>query len=200
MMCFYDVSVRVLLCLLSAYLLGSLVWGALYSRLRGHGAPRDLPGGSGTYRQYGLGAALLVVAGDMLKGVAAVAIAQRWAPGWAWAATFSVVLGHCYPGFFGFCGGGGGIAPLLGALMLAAPRALAVTLLLALLLMPLYKRFLQPRLGLNVIPAVTVAALPLGALSAYWLGGLSAVLSGGAAVALRALQWLLEDAWGEGKS
>ena len=43
-----------------SYLLGSVVMGVLYSRARGADIrERDLPGGSGTYRQYGLGAALL---------------------------------------------------------------------------------------------------------------------------------------------
>ena len=44
-----------------SYLLGSVVMGILYSRLRGDDIrSRDLPGGSGTFRQYGRQAAVLV--------------------------------------------------------------------------------------------------------------------------------------------
>lgn len=184
-----------ILCLLAAYLLGSVVFGILYSRLRGQDVrAQDFPGGSGIYRQYGLGAALAVVAGDMLKGAAAVYLTQRFAPGWEWAATFAVVVGHCYPAFFGF-NGGGGIAPFLGAIALAAPRALGLMVLLSLVVMPTYKVFFQKKVGLNVIPAMSLVVLPLGIAGAYWLGGLAAVLAGGVGMALRSFQWLLQGEW-----
>ncbi|MFC6591874.1 glycerol-3-phosphate acyltransferase [Deinococcus lacus] len=104
-----------------AYLVGSVVVGILYSRLRGEDIrARDLPGGSGTYRQYGLSAALTVTALDILKGALATWPLHVLAPEWTWLAVGSAVLGHCYPLFFGGRGGGG-IAPLIGALAVAAP-------------------------------------------------------------------------------
>lgn len=175
---------------LAAYLLGSLSFGILYSRLRGGDIrDRDLPGGSGVYRQYGLGAAVLVVALDVLKGVLAVLIARAIDPDLTWIACAFVVLGHTYPVFFRF-DGGGGIAPLLGALGVVAPLPLAVMLLVAFAFMPLYKRFLQPALKIYPIPAATVLVVPIGLLLAVRFGGVWDLLAGGLAMFVRALQLL----------
>ncbi|GGK31138.1 glycerol-3-phosphate acyltransferase 2 [Deinococcus malanensis] len=173
-----------------SYLLGSLVMGVLYSRARGTDIrDRDLPGGSGTYRQYGLQAALLVAAGDILKGVAAALLARAIAPGEGWVAALFVVLGHCYPVFFGFRGGGG-IAPLGGALLVLAPLTLLGTLAAALVVIPLYRSLLQRRVGLNAVPVATAVAVPVGLLLSARYGGLPELLAGGAAMALRAVHLL----------
>ncbi|PYE51095.1 glycerol-3-phosphate acyltransferase [Deinococcus yavapaiensis] len=175
---------------IAAYLLGSLSFGILYSRLRGGDIrERDLPGGSGIYRQYGLAAAILVVALDMLKGVLAVLFAYAVAPDFTWLACAFVVLGHTYPVFYRF-DGGGGIAPLLGALAVVAPLPLAVMLIVALAFMPLYTRFLQPTFKIYPIPAATVLAVPLGLLLAARFGGVWDLLAGGLAMFVRALQLL----------
>lgn len=174
-----------------SYLLGSLVAGVLYSRARGEDIRgRDLPGGSGTYRQYGRRAALLVTALDILKGALAAALAQVLIPGATWIAVLGVVLGHCYPVYFRFQGGGG-IAPLLGALLVAAPLTLLGTLGAALLVIPLYRQVLQPRLKLNAVPVATVVAVPVGLLLATRFGGLSDLLAGGAVMGLRAAHLLI---------
>lgn len=175
-----------------SYLLGSLVAGVVYSRRRGDDIRgRDLPGGSGTYRQYGRGAAVLVSALDILKGALAVWLAAEVAPGSGALATFGVVLGHCYPVFFGWRGGGG-IAPFLGAMLVVAPWTILATLALALAVIPLYKATAQSRLRLNAIPFAAALALPVGALIAARLGGLGAFLAGSAAMALRAGHLLAE--------
>lgn len=187
-------AVRLALSTLIAYLLGSLVAGIVYSRWRGEDIRgRDLPGGSGTFRQYGRGAAVLVTLLDMLKGAAAVYLAHLLAPGWSQAgglAVAAVVLGHCYPLFFRFAGGGG-IAPLLGAMLVAAPRTTLLLLLFAALVMPLYRVTLQKRVGLNVIPFTTALTVPVGLLLAWRFGGFWELLAGGLAMALRAVHLLL---------
>lgn len=173
-----------------SYLLGSLVTGVLYSRARGADIlGRDLPGGSGTYRQFGRNAAILVTAGDILKGALAALLARALAPELTWLATLAVVLGHCYPLFFRFRGGGG-IAPLMGALLVAAPLTLLGTLAVGLALIPLYRTGLQGRLKLNAVPFATAVAVPLGLLLSLRYGGLAALLAGGAAMAVRAVQLL----------
>ncbi|SEJ75180.1 acyl-phosphate glycerol 3-phosphate acyltransferase [Deinococcus reticulitermitis] len=180
-----------------SYLLGSLVAGVVYSRLRGDDIrTRDLPGGSGTYRQYGRGAAVLVSLVDILKGALAVMLAEQIAPGSGWLATSGVVLGHCYPVWFGLRGGGG-IAPFLGALLVVAPWTMLATLALALAVIPVYRATAQARLRLNAIPFAAALALPLGALIATRLGGLGEFLAGSAAMALRAGHLLAE---GRGKA
>lgn len=178
---------------LVSYLLGSLVAGILYSRLRGEDIRgRDLPGGSGTYRQYGRGAAIAVTLADALKGALAVALARWIAPDFTWLATLMVVLGHCYPVLFRFRGGGG-IAPFLGALLVAAPLTLAGLLAFALAVIPVYKATLQPRLKLNAVPFATVVSLPVGALLAASLGGLPDLLAGFAVMGVRAVHLLRLD-------
>ena len=98
-----------------AYLLGSIPFGLLLTRL---GGTRDLRSvGSGSIGatnvlrtgRKGLAAATLLL--DLLKGLAAVVIAQwlfgRWSPdAVAWAAL-GVVVGHCFPVWLGFRGGKG---------------------------------------------------------------------------------------------
>ncbi|MFC3832173.1 MULTISPECIES: glycerol-3-phosphate acyltransferase [Deinococcus] len=174
-----------------SYLLGSLVAGVLYSRRRGEDIRgRDLPGGSGTYRQYGVGAAVLVTVLDIVKGAVAAGVGLILAPEATWVAMLGVVLGHCYPLYFRFQGGGG-IAPLLGALLVAAPLTLAGMVGTGLLLIPLYRATLQSRVNLNAVPFATAVAVPVGLLLATRYGGLSDLLAGGAAMAVRAAHLLV---------
>lgn len=174
-----------------SYLLGSLVVGILYSRLRGDDIRnRDLPGGSGTFRQYGRQAAMVVTLLDILKGVLATLLARWLAPDWTWLAVLGVVLGHCYPVFFRFRGGGG-IAPFLGAMLPAAPITILGTVAIALALIPIYKATLQPLLKLNAIPFVTAVGVIVGLLLASRYGGRAEFLAGSAAMGLRAIHLLL---------
>ncbi|WP_293913520.1 glycerol-3-phosphate acyltransferase [Deinococcus sp.] len=186
-------ALTTLLVLLAAYLLGSVVFGVIYSHFRGDDVRgRDMPGGSGMFRQYGLAAALLITVLDILKGVLAAYLALRFAPGWAWAAMFLVIIGHCYPVFFRF-NGGGGIAPMLGALLVTAPWTLLVMVSMSLIVMPLYKATIQKRVKLNVIPFMSAVVLPLSILASIWLGGTLALFAGGLGMAVRSLQLLIED-------
>ena len=178
------------LVVLAAYLLGSVSFGIVYSRLRGADIRgRDAPGGSGVYRQYGAGPAALVAALDLLKGALAVGLALWLAPAWTAPAVAAVVLGHTYPLFFGF-DGGAGVATLIGALLLAAPAALLGALLGAALFGALYRGALQKRLGFNVVPAATAVALPIGLACGWRFGGLADVLAGALALGVRAVQLL----------
>ncbi|ULH14923.1 glycerol-3-phosphate acyltransferase [Deinococcus sp. KNUC1210] len=180
-----------LLILLSSYLIGSLVFGILYSRIRGRDIRNaDLPGGSGTYRQYGLWPAIIVTALDILKGVAAVLLARAIAPEFVWLATLGVTLGHCYPLYFKF-DGGGGIAPFNGGFMAAAPLAATPTFILALLVIPVYKATLQPRLKINAIPFAAACMLIFGIVfSLIFHQGLAAFVAGAAVMVVRAVQML----------
>lgn len=177
--------------LLPSYLLGSLVFGVLYSRLRGRDIrDADLPGGSGTYRQYGLWAAIGVTALDIFKGVLAVVVTRRLAPGLEWLASLGVTLGHCYPAFFRLSGGGG-VAPFTGAFVAAAPLAALPTYTLTLLTIPLYRATLQSRLKLNAVPVASGLMLPIGVgFSLVFSQGLASFLGGAAVLVVRALHML----------
>ncbi|UQN07640.1 glycerol-3-phosphate acyltransferase [Deinococcus sp. QL22] len=174
-----------------AYLLGSLVAGILYSRALGQDIrDRDLPGGSGTVRQYGRWAGIAVTLADTAKGLAAVWLTQLVAPEWTAVAAFFVVLGHCYPVFFGFRGGVG-IGPFMGALLAVAPVTILGIVGMGLVIMPLYKATLQQRLKLNAVPFATVIVLPLGVLLALRYGGLPELLAGAAAMTIRTVHLMI---------
>src|SRR5688572_5123779 len=93
------------------YLLGSIPFGLLLTRLAGLGDVRSI--GSGNIGatnvlrtgNKGLAAATLLL--DALKGTAAVLIAWRWGFEPAMAAGLGAFLGHLFPVWLGFKGGKG---------------------------------------------------------------------------------------------
>ncbi len=132
--------------LVLAYLLGSLVGGLLFFReVRG----RDLPGGSGVFRQKGPWAALWVVLFDLGKGVLALLLTPEALRPYAGAA---LVAGHNWPLFFRFRGGGG-IAPSLGYFLAWFPRETLWATGLGLLVAGLYHAlWWRRRRGIYPIP------------------------------------------------
>lgn len=124
---------RYAIILLCGYLLGSISTGVLLSRLIGKGDVRKQgSGNSGTtnmLRVYGRGIALTTLAGDMIKGVAAVLLGFALAGGAYGSVScmrggllgaLGAVLGHDFPVFFGFKGGKG-IATSFGCLLVIFP-------------------------------------------------------------------------------
>jgi acyl phosphate:glycerol-3-phosphate acyltransferase len=119
-----DDLVAVLVCLLG-YLLGSIPFGLLLTKLSGLGDIRSI--GSGNIGatnvlrtgRKGLAAATLVL--DGLKGAAAVLIARAWLDDQdtALLAGLAAVLGHLFPVWLRFKGGKG-VATGLGVLIAAA--------------------------------------------------------------------------------
>ena len=110
----------IVLALAVGYLLGSIPFGLLLTRLAGKGDIRDI--GSGNIGatnvlrtgSKGLAAATLVL--DALKGAVAVLIAQRFWPDAANFAAAGALIGHLYPVWLRFQGGKG-VATLLGILV-----------------------------------------------------------------------------------
>ena len=110
----------------AAYLLGSLSFGIIFSKLKYKKDIRDYgsnnAGMTNMLRTFGKGAAALVFLFDTLKGAAAVLIAKYLLhfdgdpTVCAYTAMVFVVLGHLFPLYFGFRGGKG---VLVGAVMLA---------------------------------------------------------------------------------
>ncbi|MBW8783900.1 MAG: glycerol-3-phosphate 1-O-acyltransferase PlsY [Novosphingobium sp.] len=110
------------------YLLGSIPFGLLLTRLTGAGDLRAI--GSGNIGatnvlrtgRKGLAAATLLL--DLAKGVAAVLVVRQLWPGSEALAALGAVLGHCFPVWLRFKGGKG-VATLMGvALGLAWPIGL----------------------------------------------------------------------------
>lgn len=105
-----------------AYLLGSLSFAILLSRLAGGPDPRTSgsgnPGATNMLRVAGKGPAILTLLGDLLKGLLPVTLAallgfdiqqQAWI-------GLAAVIGHLYPLFFRFRGGKG-VATAAGMLL-----------------------------------------------------------------------------------
>ena len=108
--------------LILAYLLGSVSAAIIVCRLMGLPDPRSdgsgNPGTTNVLRIGGKPAALLTLAGDMLKGVIPVLIAREYglSDTLLGAVGFAAFLGHLYPIFFRF-EGGKGVATALGVLL-----------------------------------------------------------------------------------
>ncbi len=126
------ISLPIIVTLAVAYLLGSIPFGVVLTRLGGAGDLRQI--GSGNIGatnvlrtgRKGLAAATLLL--DGAKGAVAVLIAAWWDPTLApWAAGASF-LGHLYPVWLKFRGGKG-VATMLGvSLALYWPAGLAFAL------------------------------------------------------------------------
>ncbi|MDQ7914480.1 glycerol-3-phosphate 1-O-acyltransferase PlsY [Pseudomonas sp. 102515] len=123
------------LLLLLAYLLGSLSFAVLLSRLFGTRDPRHdgsgNPGASNMLRLAGRKLALLTLAGDLSKSLIPVLIAQHLGLSplqQAWIGLAAVV-GHLYPLYFHFRGGKG-VATAAGLLLGLYPPAALLGLVL----------------------------------------------------------------------
>ena len=110
--------------LLGGYLLGSIPFGVILTRLAGAGDLRQV--GSGNIGatnvlrtgRKGLAAATLLL--DLLKGAAAVWLARRFLPGEEALAAAGAFVGHCFPVWLGFRGGKG-VATLMGVVLALQP-------------------------------------------------------------------------------
>ncbi len=115
-----------LIFVIAAYLIGSISFAVVVSRLFGIADPRTYgsknPGATNVLRSGNKSAAVLTLLGDAAKGWFAVWLAQRLAaqfgvPDYGVAlVAVAVFLGHLWPVFFRFVGGKG-VATALGILL-----------------------------------------------------------------------------------
>jgi acyl phosphate:glycerol-3-phosphate acyltransferase len=107
------------LAVIASYLLGSVSFAILVSRLMNLPDPRSYgsknPGATNVLRTGRKAAAVLTLAGDALKGVVAVLLTQWFAPEAVPFAGLAAFLGHLFPVFHGFQGGKG-VATAAGVL------------------------------------------------------------------------------------
>ena len=114
------------LLLIAAYLIGSVPFAVVVSRLFGMADPRTYgsgnPGATNVLRSGNKLAAILTLVGDGFKGWLAVFLAEMIAPSTdlgqiaAPAAALAAFLGHLFPVFLGFRGGKG-VATAAGVLI-----------------------------------------------------------------------------------
>ena len=164
--------------LVAAYLIGGLPWGLILAqRLRGidlrqYGSGKI--GMTNTARTLGWRLAFVVLALDVLKGVAAVWLA-RLLTGDATVealAGLAAIAGHCWSPYIGF-GGGRGVASGIGGALALAPWTLLFSLPLGLLVLWLTRYVsLASLLGAVLVAAGLILGSLLGALPpAYSLFG-----------------------------
>ncbi|MFA6280867.1 MAG: glycerol-3-phosphate 1-O-acyltransferase PlsY [Bdellovibrionales bacterium] len=118
--------------LVLAYLLGSVPFGLLITKVAGAGDIRAIGSGNigatNVLRTGKKSLAALTLLLDMLKGTLAVAIAQILAPDSATMAALVVLLGHMFPVWLRFKGGKG-VATALGVMLaLSWPTAVMAML------------------------------------------------------------------------
>jgi glycerol-3-phosphate acyltransferase PlsY len=115
-----EILAEPLLSLLLGYLLGSIPFGVLLTRLSGAGDLRAIGSGNigatNVLRTGRKGLAALTLLLDMLKGTAAVLIAEAIYPGAGPIAAIGAFLGHLWPIWLRFRGGKG-VATLLGIMI-----------------------------------------------------------------------------------
>ena len=106
--------------LIGGYLLGSIPFGLIITRLAGAGDIRKVGSGNigatNVLRTGNKILALLTLLGDGLKGTLAVHLAAMWGPDTAVIAAFGAFIGHCFPVWLKFRGGKG-VATYLGLLL-----------------------------------------------------------------------------------
>ena len=158
------------------YLLGSIPWGLLLTRLAGLGDVRRIGSGSigatNVLRTGNKALAALTLLLDLGKGLAAVLIAaELWGPLAALVAAGAVVIGHMFPVWLGFRGGKG-VATALGVLLVLAWPVAAVSFAIWLAMLALFHYSSLAAL-IATLAAVALAAFLTPAATAYLIAGIA---------------------------
>lgn len=131
-----------IIALVIAYLIGSVSFSIVFAKATGGADPRETgsknAGTTNMLRTAGKSAAIIVLIGDMAKGVIAVWIAKLLGLyGFNLGlVALAAVIGHIFPVFFGFKGGKGvatAIGSLLGLSLILFIIAVAVFVAVALI-------------------------------------------------------------------
>ncbi len=129
---------------LAGYLIGGTPFGLIVGRLAGVRDVREYGSGktgfTNSLRTLGMKWAMLVVAGDISKGVAAVLVGRLlFDEPWAAAlAGVAAVLGHIYPVYAGFRGGRG-VSTAFGAFLAVSPPAALAVVVFSLVVLYLFR-------------------------------------------------------------
>src|ERR1700719_4320102 len=133
------ISLTLLIIPVAAYLLGSIPFGVLFTRLFGGGDVRTVGSGNigatNVARAAGPVPAILTLLCDFAKGAAPVWLAGRLSnesATWMMIAALAALLGHCFPIWLKFRGGKG-VATAAGAFLVLCPAALLGSVILFLL-------------------------------------------------------------------
>lgn len=161
--------------LVLAYLLGSVPFAVVSSRLFGLADPRSYgsknPGATNVLRSGNKGAAAMTLLGDLSKGWLAVFLARRYGAefgfgeGFVGLVALAVFFGHLYPVFLKFKGGKG-VATAAGVLLALDPWLGLAT----------FATWLFVFLMLRYSSLAALAAAAAGPLFAFFLWGSDVIL------------------------
>jgi len=135
-----------LLCIpIAAYILGSIPFGLLLTRLIGDADVRKEGSGNigaaNVARVAGTLPGILTLILDAAKGAAAVLLAEHLSnesAGWMMIAGFAALAGHCFPIWLNFKGGKG-VATAAGLFLVLCPLAFLGSLLLFILVVAFWR-------------------------------------------------------------
>ena len=175
----------IILATVAAYLLGSVSFAILVSRLMRLPDPRSYgsknPGATNVLRTGKKVAAVLTLAGDALKGFVAVVLALIYLPEAAPYAGVAAFLGHVFPVFHRFQGGKG-VATAAGVLF-GFSGWLGLGAIATFVIIAAFFRY------------VSLASMVAAAFAAFfsWFIGLDHVTTGAVAVMAALLVWRHKD-------
>ena len=173
-------TLTIALALVSAYVIGSIDFAVVVSRMNGVDITQvgsGNPGFSNVLRSVGRFPAAIVLVGDTMKGIIAAAMGLVASAStdpyvhWAFLAGFFAVVGHCYPIFHKFRGGRG-VATGLGVLLFTVWQVGLIVIGLWIVLTWLTKTASIASL-VGVLSAIPLAAwFGVEGLSLLWLGAI----------------------------
>ncbi|WP_312641615.1 glycerol-3-phosphate 1-O-acyltransferase PlsY [Hydrogenoanaerobacterium sp.] len=156
-----------------SYLLGSISWSVIVSKLFFHKDVRDFGSGNAgmtnVLRTFGKGAAALVTVGDFSKSIITVAVSRAVFSNLFGTLPFDIgfvagiftILGHLFPLYFGFKGGKG-VLTSLGMILVINPIVFLVLLVICVPLLFLCKIVSAVSItGAVLYPIVTYVVLTI---------------------------------------
>ena len=169
---FYKIALAVF-----AYLLGSIPCGLVLSRAFGAADPRQHGSGNigatNVARVGGLGLGVATLAADVLKSLVPVGVASAWtsiacaSQLYPVALALLAVLGHLFPLYTGFRGGGKGVATAAGGFVVIAPLAVLFATAAFVIYVCIFRRVSIGSLAAALIlPFAVYATIDSGAASA----------------------------------
>jgi len=161
---------------LMAYLIGSIPFAVIVSRVMGLPDPRSFgsknPGATNVLRSGRRAAAALTLFGDAFKGWFAVYLAQRLAPAGVFeyavtGAALAVVLGHMFSLFLHFKGGKG-VATAFGVLYAVDTQLALIAIIVWLLMVAAFRFSSLASIAAAVAAAIASVALHYGGPFFFW--------------------------------
>ncbi len=165
--------IRLILCAVIGYLLGSISTGILVSNLQGRDIRKEgshNAGATNALRVLGLKSGLITFIGDVLKASAAVGLGLLiGGHNGGMVGGLTAVIGHNWPVFFGFQGGKG-IACSCAVLVLLYPVAGIIAIVLCLIVIAVTKY-----VSLGSLTMLVSFAIILLCIESVWPSGLWAI-------------------------